>query len=174
VRLDRFMETLQLRARPSPAAGVVLDWQIAPDLPLVETDPEKLSTILDNLINNAIKFTDSGRITVRVNDAPGAECVELRIEDTGPGIPEEYLPSIFEPFRQVDGTPSRRHGGAGLGLAIVHRYVGLLGGRIEVHSRLGVGSAFVVSLPYGAPAAARTAAHSNGAAPIEEVSAAVP
>jgi signal transduction histidine kinase len=169
LRLDRFMHEFQLRPRPSPSPGVSLEWHIAPGLPVVETDSDKVLTILDNLLNNAIKFTDSGTITVRVDDVPASECVELRVEDTGPGIAEEYLPAIFEPFRQLDGTPTRRHGGAGLGLAIVHRYVELLGGKIEVHSRLGVGTTFIVTLPYGVHAvhAERMSRPTNGAAAPE-------
>jgi signal transduction histidine kinase len=151
------------------APGVELEWKIAPGLPIIETDPDKVLTILEHLVANAIKFTAEGTIIVRVDEVTVKEVIELRVEDTGPGIAEEYLPAIFEPFRQVDGAPTRRYGGAGLGLAIVHRYVGLLGGKIEVHSRLGVGTTFVVSLPYGIPRhhAEEVARPSNGAAPRE-------
>lgn len=149
VRLGRFMDDFRSRQRPAPNPGVVLEWEIEGNLPLIETDPDKVLTILDNLLNNAIKFTEQGKVTVRVHDVPTRESVEFRVEDTGPGIAEEFLPAIFEPFHQVDGTPTRRHGGAGLGLAIVHRYVELIGGRVEVHSRVGSGTTFVVSLPYG-------------------------
>jgi signal transduction histidine kinase len=169
VRFDRLIDDFRNRPRPSLAPGVELEWKIAPGLPIIETDPDKVLTILEHLVANAIKFTAEGTIIVRVDEVTVKEVIELRVEDTGPGIAEEYLPAIFEPFRQVDGAPTRRYGGAGLGLAIVHRYVGLLGGKIEVHSRLGVGTTFVVSLPYGIPRhhAEEVARPSNGAAPRE-------
>jgi signal transduction histidine kinase len=149
LRLDRFVEMLRAQPRPPLAGGVTLEWRVESDLPLIETDPDKLTTILDNLINNAIKFTERGHILVSIDDVPDREEIEFRVEDTGPGMAESDLSTIFEPFRQVDGTPARRHGGAGLGLAIVHRYVAMLKGAVSVHSRIGVGSTFLVRLPYG-------------------------
>jgi signal transduction histidine kinase len=149
LRLERFLDEFRNRPRLPLSPRVDLAWKIAPDLPVIETDPGKLRTILENLLNNAIKFTAEGTIRVRVDDVPARDCIELRVEDTGPGIAEEFLPAIFEPFRQLDGAPTRRYGGAGLGLAIAHRYVELLGATIEVHSRIGVGTTFVVCLPYG-------------------------
>jgi len=100
-----------------------------------------------NLLANAVKFTDEGgAITLRAR--PGSDgAVIFEVEDTGIGIPEHELPRIFEPFRQVDGGDERAFGGVGLGLSLVRRLVDLLGGVLEVESRLGEGSLFRVTLP---------------------------
>jgi signal transduction histidine kinase len=125
--------------------GVALAWQIAPDLPPLTTDPRKLKLVLKNLISNAVKFTEAGMVTVGVTaDATGHV---FDVCDTGTGIPREAHQLIFEPFRQVDGSDARRFGGVGLGLRIVKRVLTLLGGAIEVHSELGIGSTFRVRLP---------------------------
>ena len=152
VPLARFVEELQQHQRIAPAPGVGLHWEVAANLPFIETDPGKLAGVLENLIDNAIKFTTAGAITVTVRDLPDTKEVEFRIDDTGPGIAEEDLPAIFEAFRQVDGSIVRRHGGAGLGLTIASKYVSLLGGTIVVHSILGRGTSFTVTLPYHATA----------------------
>ena len=101
--------------------------------------------ILKNLISNAVKFTEEGGITVctTVRD----DGIQFSISDTGIGIPEDALPLIFEPFRQLDSSDSRRYGGTGLGLHIVKRLVELLGGTIAVSSRIDNGSTFHVWLP---------------------------
>jgi signal transduction histidine kinase len=148
VALGRLARDLRSRERMPLAPGVVLRWEIDPGLPVVETDQAKLAVILDNLINNAIKFTAAGSITVAIRDRPARQQVELRVDDTGPGIDEQSLPTIFEPFHQLDGSSERSYGGVGLGLAIVQRYVALLGGEITVRSKPGRGTSFVVSLPY--------------------------
>jgi signal transduction histidine kinase len=125
-------------------------------LPVLFTDRAKLAQILVNLLANAVKFTpDGGQVTLRARVLPGEPArVELAVEDTGIGIPQDELPRIFEPFRQVDGTTERRYGGAGLGLALVQRLTHLLGGSIAVRSAPGEGSAFTVTLPVRGPAAA--------------------
>jgi len=146
--LDQFVADLQRRPRPSVAPGVVLDWRIGPGLPVIETDGEKLSTIVENLLSNAIKFTASGSITVTVRDLPEMERVQFRVDDTGPGVDTRELQTIFEPFRQIDGSSTRRYGGVGLGLAIVQRYAQLLDATIDVDSTLGRGSSFILTLPY--------------------------
>ncbi len=124
-----------------------------PDLE-AETDRQKVLHILLNLVSNAVKFTEDGRVTVRARLETEAdrEWVRLEVEDTGIGIPEEALPTIFEPFRQADDDLSRRKGGTGLGLALVRRYTELLGGRVTVHSQVGQGTTFVVRIPRRAPA----------------------
>jgi signal transduction histidine kinase len=148
VLLDRFALALQQRQRIPLPDQVALRWRVAPDLPLIETDLAKLTIVLDNLINNAIKFTAAGSITVTIRDLAERKQVEFRIDDTGPGIAEEDLPTIFDAFHQLDGSTARTHGGVGLGLTIVHKYVGLLGGEIAVSSAVGSGTSFVVTLPY--------------------------
>jgi len=99
-----------------------------------------------NLVGNAIKFTDQGSVTVHM-DWPNPAHWRIQVSDTGAGMPEDASSHIFEPFRQVDGTVTRKHSGTGLGLAIVKQLVTLLGGDISVSSKLGQGSVFTVMLP---------------------------
>jgi len=110
----------------------------------VEGDPVRLRQILVNLIGNAVKFTETGRITVRLTGEPrGAHLdVALTVEDTGIGIPLEKRQAIFDDFSQVDATVARKYGGTGLGLAISARLAALMGGTIKVESVMGQGSAF--------------------------------
>jgi PAS domain S-box-containing protein len=113
-------------------------------------DADRIRQILINLAGNAIKFTERGGVGVSLSFArSGAEAGEaiLEVADTGPGIPEDRLPVLFEEFEQGDGSASRSHEGTGLGLAITRRLVTRMGGRIEAVSRLGRGSLFRVVLP---------------------------
>ncbi len=112
---------------------------------MLHTDPAKLKIILKNLINNAVKFTAAGSVSVGV--VPQADGVEFTVADTGVGIPADAQAVIFEAFRQVDGSMTRRHGGVGLGLHVVQRLLTLLGGRVSVVSAPGAGSTFRVWLP---------------------------
>jgi signal transduction histidine kinase/CheY-like chemotaxis protein/streptogramin lyase len=108
-------------------------------------DPARLRQILINLLGNAIKFTRRGGIIVAVQQEPGnfpGLCLHFRVRDTGIGIAPEQQKAIFEPFRQADGSTTRRYGGTGLGLAISSRLVDLMGGRMWVESRAGEGSTF--------------------------------
>ncbi len=148
VVLDRFIVELKRRSRVPTRPQVELRWQVAENLPVIESDPDKLMIVFDNLINNASKFTAEGAITVRMRDLPETEQIECRVDDTGPGIDPEQLPLIFQPFHQVDGSSTRRYDGVGLGLAIVDSYMRLLGGDIRVESQRGVGSSFIVRLPH--------------------------
>jgi signal transduction histidine kinase len=122
-------------------------------LPVIHTDPLRLEQILANLLTNAFKFTSRGTVTLRVRHLAAERRVRFEVADTGIGIPERELPHIFDEFRQVDGSMSREHGGIGLGLALVRRLVGLLGGDVGVASRAGEGSTFTVSLPVDHPGA---------------------
>ncbi|MER3427494.1 MAG: hypothetical protein C4334_05245 [Pyrinomonas sp.] len=120
--------------------------EIAHDLGTVTTDRDKLTQVIFNLLSNAIKFTSSGVITLKAETRDeGSWLVE--VADTGIGIPEEVMPVIFEEFRQADDRLTRAHGGVGLGLAITRKVVQLLGGEIQVESRVGQGSRFRVLLP---------------------------
>jgi len=101
--------------------------------------------VLKNLIGNAMKFTEQGAVTVAACERDGG--VEITVSDTGVGIAPEVLPTIFEPFRQGDGSDTREYGGVGLGLYIVRRLTNLLGGTINVESEVGKGSTFRVWLP---------------------------
>jgi diguanylate cyclase (GGDEF)-like protein len=122
------------------------------DGPVVAFADEGLvKQVLLNLLSNAVKFTPAGgTVTVRARAAcDGPDSVEVRVEDTGIGIPPADLDRIFQEFHQVDGSPTRDHPGTGLGLAITKRLVELQGGRIWAESRLGEGSRFTVRLPMG-------------------------
>ncbi|MDI6791109.1 MAG: PAS domain S-box protein, partial [Thermodesulfobacteriota bacterium] len=113
----------------------------------VVCDAGKLRQILVNLLSNAIKFTDQrGSISLEAR-GHGVDFVDISVADTGIGIPVESLASIFEAFRQLDGSTTRKYGGTGLGLNIVKKLVALLGGEITVKSELGKGSTFTVTLP---------------------------
>jgi signal transduction histidine kinase len=140
--LDAVCEDLVGMLKPGVVA---LDWRRDPDAPIVYSDREKLTTILRNLLGNAIKFTPRGRIEVTYEAAPDA--LMLVVRDTGVGIEPQHLATIFEMFRQVDSSNSRRFGGVGLGLHIVKRLAERLGGSIEVQSKPGSGSAFHVTIP---------------------------
>jgi signal transduction histidine kinase len=157
VDLKEFMESLQSDYAISFSKDTVaLRWNLASDLPIASLDRDKLRHILENLINNAIKFTESGSITVsarlRDNGASSksphpATWLELEVADTGVGIPEDSLASIFEKFCQLDATSTRLHGGVGIGLYLVNRFATVLGGDVTVKSRVGQGSIFTVSVP---------------------------
>jgi signal transduction histidine kinase len=114
--------------------------------PVIMGDPKRLQQIIVNLTNNAVKFTDSG--SVRVKIAPlDQKNWQIQITDTGNGIPKDALDYIFESFRQVDEESTRKHGGVGLGLSIVQQLVELMNGKIMVESEPDKGSTFTVTLP---------------------------
>jgi signal transduction histidine kinase/CheY-like chemotaxis protein len=123
--------------------------EISPELPrYVVSDPGKVRQILINLLGNAVKYTDEGGAVLRATGstkADGARWIQLEVEDSGRGIPQNRLARIFEPFVQTGSSKGEE--GTGLGLAITDRLVDLLGGRIEVESRSGEGSVFRVHLP---------------------------
>ena len=124
--------------------------QVQGDIPLAFSDPLRVRQIVQNLLSNAIKFTPEGSVVAEL--LPGEPgWFRLVVRDTGVGIETKAMDIIFERFRQVDGSMSRVAGGAGLGLSIVRQIAELLGGRIEVESRVGEGSVFTVTLPLSAP-----------------------
>jgi PAS domain S-box-containing protein len=138
----------QLRDELSPQAemkGLALDLDLPADLPQVMADPARLRQLLLNLVWNAVKFTDQGRIVVAAWPEEGA--VAIAVADTGIGIAPEALDYVFDEFRQVEDTVARSHGGIGLGLPIARKLAHLLGGSVEVASRPGLGSTFTLRLP---------------------------
>lgn len=137
----------QLRGKKLRLASEVPD-----DLPLCHADPKRLRQILLNLLSNAIKFTDRGEVVIEASRAGNGELLEIRVRDTGPGIPSSETKSIFEEYKQL-GETTRRRRGTGLGLAIVKRLVELHEGTIRVESQIGQGSTFVVTLPVVRPEA---------------------
>jgi signal transduction histidine kinase len=128
-------------------AAVRLSWLYSPDLPKLETDESKLMRILQNLISNAIKFTDQGCITVSATHLLDESAVAFRIEDTGIGIPHESQAVIFEIFRQLDSSRTRAYGGIGLGLYIVKQLAVLIGATVTVQSTPACGSVFTFTVP---------------------------
>ena len=146
VDLKDFMAELKSDYMLPREKDVELIWDNAANLPTIITDRIKLKQIVTNLINNAIKFTDKGSVTISAKTSPDGQTLELHVADTGPGIPEELLPQVFDKFRQIDSATTRNYSGAGLGLYIVKNFVNLLGGAIDVRSKLGGGSVFTVRL----------------------------
>ena len=162
VSLADFMETIEHKFRHvANDKGLALAITVADDLPTVlYTDVQRLTQILNNLISNALKFTAKGEIKLIVQrpskEVVGflseigletAKTIAINVSDTGIGIPKEKQETIFEAFKQADGSTSRRYGGTGLGLSISRRLSQLLGGDLQLFSEEGKGSTFALYLP---------------------------
>ncbi len=140
-------ETVALLAIDARRKTLVLRAEVGEAVPAaVRTDPTRLRQILVNLVGNAIKFTHQGEVVVRVGVTP-TERLVFEVVDTGVGIPEHLQESVFDPFRQVDASTTRKYGGTGLGLAISRRLAEVLGGRLGVESVTERGSTFRLDLP---------------------------
>jgi signal transduction histidine kinase len=127
-------------------AGISLRLEAEANMPPIPVDRDRINQVFDNLLGNAIKFSPrGGTIIIEVQDA--GDLLQLGVRDTGVGIPGDKLDKVFDRFYQVDGSATRRFGGAGLGLAIARRIVEAHGGRIWVESEVGRGSAFRFILP---------------------------
>ncbi|MCZ6561859.1 MAG: GAF domain-containing protein, partial [Deltaproteobacteria bacterium] len=145
--LEEFLDGLRVAYAAPLDKEITLSWDYPPNLPVIKTDSGKLQQILQNLINNAIKFTEKGSVTILAQHLPETEVIEFKVADTGIGIPSEALPLLFEKFYQLDSSDTRSHGGAGLGLYIVKQFINLLGGTVRVETEPGRGSTFVVTVP---------------------------
>jgi len=149
--LRKQIATLEsLMRNQASAKGLEFDIIQSEELPsVIQTDTLRLRQCLINLISNAIKFTEKGRVCVRVSteDVSGKEFIRFDVEDTGIGISADKQELIFDSFSQADGTTTRKFGGTGLGLAITKRLVDILGGNIGLVSQLGKGSTFTLKIP---------------------------
>jgi len=143
-------EVLGLLQESAQNKQIDLRSQLAPELPVMVTgDSGRIRQILLNLAGNALKFSENGEVVVRLYPLTGSEPAMIRfeVEDSGVGITEEALETIFDTFTQGDDSTTRQHGGTGLGLAIVRQLAQLMGGDVSVRSRVGMGSCFRVDLP---------------------------
>ncbi len=138
-------QVIEIAAPLADSKGLLLNMDLSDGIETLETDEAKLQQVLINVVGNAIKFTEKGQVTLKTR--VGNNELFIDISDTGIGISENDLATIFEEFRQVDGSSARQFEGTGLGLAIVKKLIGLLGGNISVKSRLGEGSVFTIRIP---------------------------
>lgn len=146
VDLTEILEQVRQDVAPQASQkGLAVRIELPASLPEVIGDAERLRQILLNLVGNAVKFTDAGAVDIRA--AALDDVVAIAVADSGIGIPPEDIPQIFEAFRQADNNLARRHGGAGLGLAIAQRLAELMDGQITVESFEGEGSTFTLTVP---------------------------
>jgi protein-histidine pros-kinase len=144
--IEEVSATLELEARRKGLAFAV---QVPPGAVALQTDRRALSQILINLVGNAIKFTEQGRVDVVLHELPmpdGSRCVQLRVQDTGPGIALQEQPRLFEAFSRVESADRRHHEGTGLGLHLSRKLAEALGGTLGFDSEEGRGSTFVLEL----------------------------
>ena len=143
--VSELRETFEFLCRQK---GIDLYWVLPRDPMPIRSDAVRLKEIVSNLLQNAVKYTDHGSVTVRVASLPSTDSVTVEVKDTGMGISEHHLTSIFEPFMQAHKTSSENsRGGIGLGLSIVRKHLEQVKGTIDVESELGKGSTFRVVLP---------------------------
>lgn len=147
--LNKFIQEIKSDYALPLGKPVEIVWQCPAQLPVIHSDNAKLRSIVHNLMNNALKFTDLGTITFSCRHLANLGTVEIKVEDTGIGIPPEKLPNVFDLFWQADSSEKRLHGGVGLGLYIVKKFTDLLGGQIDVQSEPGKGTLITVSVPDG-------------------------
>jgi len=177
---DEIEETAALLSENAHRKGLELAVVLAPELPTgFRGDPGRLRQVLNNLVGNAIKFTQRGTVTLRISRAAPAEgdgaAIRVRFDiiDSGIGMSSESLARVFEAFTQADSSTTRRFGGTGLGLAICRRLVDLMGGRVQVASTPWVGTTFTVEIPL-LPSGEADADHAGDLPPALRVLAASP
>jgi PAS domain S-box-containing protein len=140
------LAAIDVVAPTATAKGITMLTKIETDQPWMMGDADRIQQVVWNLLSNAVKFTDSGgTVTLGISRDDGM--ISLSVEDTGRGISPDFLPQVFERFRQADSSSSRRHGGLGLGLSLVRQLVELHGGQVNVTSAEGQGSTFTVTFP---------------------------
>ena len=148
INLWEFMSELRAEYDSPLAKNVKIIWDYPGDLPTVQSDRPKLKRIAENLINNAVKYTDHGSVLISLKYLNSAKMIELKVVDSGIGIASDRHAVIFEKFRQLHENHSvLQHGGVGLGLYIVKKYMDILGGEIIVDSEPGKGSTFTMRIP---------------------------
>ncbi|GHA73772.1 PAS domain-containing hybrid sensor histidine kinase/response regulator [Cognatilysobacter bugurensis] len=149
ISIERVIEAAMEAIQPAAfAKGIALELVVAEDVGEITADPDRMQQVVWNLLANAVKFTDRGRVSIGV--ARQGDWVEISVRDTGRGIESQFLPYLFERFTQRDSTSTREHGGLGLGLAIVRQVVETHGGTVSaVSNGLGQGACFTVRLPVG-------------------------
>ncbi len=143
---DLILQAISLFVLQIEEKGIILKQDIAENIPPVMIDPKRIGQVISNLLMNALRYTPRGS-TIEVGLKQKDSMAEIWVRDSGPGIPEEKLPFIFERFYRVDKSRSRSTGGSGLGLAIAKRFVEVHGGEIHAESRLGEGTCIAFTLP---------------------------
>lgn len=141
--IQQVSERMRLRAEEK---HIRLETMVADDLGKIQADPARLTQIMTNLVDNALRYTPAGTC-VTLAARPASDAIEFAVSDTGPGIPAEALPHIFDRFWRAEKSRNRASGGSGLGLAIVKQLVEAHGGQVQVESQVGVGTEFRIQLP---------------------------
>lgn len=137
-----------LFAERARAAGLDLAAEVGPEVPrAILGDPVRLGQVVSNFVSNALKFTEAGHVSVRMAVDAGDGCLVIAVSDTGIGIPQDKLATIFSAFSQADQSTTRRFGGTGLGLSIARQIVAAMEGTVAVTSRVGAGSTFTARIP---------------------------
>lgn len=145
-------EVVSVLRVPARKKGIALDYYWESGIPeTIQSDPHRLKQLLMNLVNNAIKFTEEGSVTVvaKLVETDGKPKLQFAVRDTGIGIPAEKLQSVFDPFIQADNSVTRKYGGTGLGLPFSRRIANALGGELTVTSEVGRGSVFTATIETG-------------------------
>jgi signal transduction histidine kinase len=147
VSMKDFLLELRNDFQAPSGKAIILNWDHPSELPNIETDGPKLKQILQNIINNAIKFTERGTVKISVRYCSDAKTVEFIVADTGIGISAAEMPYIFERFHQIDSSENRPFEGVGLGLYIAKEFTEMLGGKVAVESEPDKGSTFTIAIP---------------------------